>query len=314
MNKTYFFNSDAYLKLECERLGGAPFRMSAPDGTISRLIIRDIPNSLYRDAISTYGYPDLDQRCSPPAKVSSNKILKNFIPKAKDDGIISAYIRLGLSQAVEAPTLMPYASRVYIGESVIINLKREWSEIFRSFRGRLRSQLRNGPELKYFHTNDIEIFHKMYTENMIRVGASRNYFFEKDYLEKLCKIEGVDVIIASDTVGPVSGAITVVHGDMIYYHLGATSDRGLSLSPLKHVLAAIAERNANGAYEALVLGGGVGGANDQLMRFKRGFSKETLPVYALKIIIDHNAYAELCGETCLRNFSEGFFPAYRTTS
>lgn len=309
MTRPYFFNSDAYLLLEAKRLGAAASSLSLSDGSVVKFLTRPVPRSNLRDAVSVYGYPDLDQRPFPPGTVETNRLLAELLPQARAEGLVSAYLRLGLDQTVDEPAVTSGAWRSKIGEAVVVDLQRDWSGIFISFRGRLRSQLRNGPSLAFDISTDVEPFHRMYTENMARVGASAGYFFTLDYLVELLGIPGAELITASDATGPVSGAISVAHGDRVYYHLGATGDRGLAVSPLRHVLAYLAERHAMGPYTQLVLGGGVGGGDDELMRFKRGFSKETLPVFALKLITNPDLYAELNGGDT--GTGEGFFPAYR---
>jgi hypothetical protein len=68
----------------------------------------------------------------------------------------------------------------------------------------------------------------------------------------------------------------------------------------------------------LHLGGGVGGSDDRLLQFKRGFSELTFPFLTLRMITDPEKYRELTALSAQaanvpveeRLHSE-YFPAYR---
>lgn len=68
----------------------------------------------------------------------------------------------------------------------------------------------------------------------------------------------------------------------------------------------------------LHLGGGVGGSNDRLLQFKRGFSELLFPFSTLRLITDEGKYRELttrrahAADVSAEDVSSGqFFPAYR---
>jgi len=310
----HFFNSPQYLELEASRVGGEPRSSTLDSGSVINFIARRIPQTNLFDGVSVYGYPDLDQRSPQQSTVDPKQLIQEFSAKVEEHAIVSAYFRMGLHQNVGAPWRTDFADCGQVGEAVVIDLKRSWDEIFMSFRSRLRSQLRNADRLTIDFSDDIVVFHRMYIENMRRVGARESYLFSLDYLRSMCTIDGAELIIARDEKGPVSGAITLAHGPALYYHLGATGERGFGSSPLRQVLAWLAEHHAGGAYDQMVLGGGLGGANDELMRFKRGYSKDTLPVFGLKVVCNSSLYKELSGTDPVTSFEEGFFPKYRTPS
>ena len=66
------------------------------------------------------------------------------------------------------------------------------------------------------------------------------------------------------------------------------------------------------------MGGGVGGSNDRLLQFKRGFSPLLFPFSTLRLVTDEEKYRELtarraqAAEVSVEEVSGGdFFPAYR---
>lgn len=311
MSAVHFFNSDDYLDLEAERIGGEAVRITLTSGLRLNAISRPIAGAGLRDGISVYGYPDIDLRTPIPTSVELRSHIAEMAALLREHRMIAAFFRLGLCQDVGGEWRSEQAESAQVAESVVVDLARDWDEMRMSFRPRLRSQLRSDPELQIDYCGDVSAFHQIYTENMRRVGANPAYFFTESYLRRLCEIEGAGLVIARDRDGPVSGAITVVHGPDIYYHLGATGDRGFAISPLRQVLAWLCRRNAAGGHRSLVLGGGLGGADNELLRFKRGFSKRTLPVFGLKLVTDPEEFSKLSGCGPQQAFDEAFFPPYR---
>lgn len=312
MTQVHFFNSLEYLELEAERLEGTPIQIANGSGPMISLVARPIPGSTLRDGISVYGYPDLDQREPISAQVEADRVLEALRSAEATRGLTSVFFRLGFEQQVESPSNSALASKVHVGDVVAVDLQRDWADILGSFRPNLRSAIRKkGDGIDVARSDDIAAFHSMYSDNMARVGARGEYFFSLDYLQRMLGLPGARLFLTEDAEGPLAGALILSHGDMLFYHLGATSDRGLPRSALRFVLSEVMRQHANGPYRRLVLGGGFGGDNDSLLQFKRGFSKEMHPVFALKVMLDADAYSTLAGSDGSSDPFEGFFPAYR---
>nr|WP_256478357.1 GNAT family N-acetyltransferase [Notoacmeibacter sp. MSK16QG-6] len=179
------------------------------------------------------------------------------------------------------------------------------------YRKQLRYDLRRGHDLRIERSDDAAAFHHIYTENMRRVGASAIYHFSADYLAALCSLPGAELWLAHDAEGVATGGIFLRQGEITYYHLGATADRAIAASPLKHLLHNRIATLAMSGSTRLVLGGGRAGADDALLRFKRGFSRLTVPVHALRVILDPKSYARLSGLPVQPPPANGFFPTYR---
>jgi hypothetical protein len=312
VTRPYVFNSPDYLELEADRLGGTPMRLARGNGPVIGFVARQVPGSMLRDGVSVYGYPDLDQREPIAPLIDGDRVLEALRSERAADGLVSVFFRLGLNQDVQAPSNLSLASKVRVGDIVVVDLQRQWDEIFSGFRPRLRTELRNkGDGIDVRPSDDIAGFHCIYTENMRRVGAREDYFFTADYMQRLSSIPGVDLFMAMDNDGPLAGAQIVSHGDLLFYHLGATGNRGADRSALRFVLSEVIRHHAGGRFSRLILGGGRGGSDDSLLRFKRGFSREMQSVYALKVILDTESYAALSGSSHAQKAFDGFFPAYR---
>lgn len=101
-----------------------------------------------------------------------------------------------------------------------------------------------------------------------------------------------------------------VQGDVVYYHLGAYSDRGYELGAsfalFWSALSYFAKRGIHWA--ALGAGAGLSSADSGLTRFKHGWATHTRPAYFCGRILQPAVYATLVGTSHMK---AGFFPAYR---
>tara|TARA_R110002124_G_scaffold92424_4_gene234718 strand:+ start:1822 stop:2517 length:696 start_codon:yes stop_codon:yes gene_type:complete len=199
-----------------------------------------------------------------------------------------------------------------IGDSVIVPIAGDADMVFSGFRKKQRNELRNGEQFFVSQCDDIEGFHRVYTESMERARARPEYFFSVDYLRRLMEIPGAYLYSIRDGRDLLCSAMFVEQYPFLVYHLSGTATSALRRSPMRSLLAYVAMEHAGGRWQGLSLGGGVGGANDSLMRFKQGFSKAMLPVYGLKVIVDPESYAELSSiDLWDEPDLSGFFPAYR---
>lgn len=316
MNRLQVFDDPDYVILEASRLGGRPVFFGLGEDSEVGLIAQDIPNTNAGDLVSVYGYPDCFSAPCDKGPIDTNARLDRMAEEARQQGHIAAYLRLGLAH--ETPSPLPArdvtdvsAILVEVGEVVSIDLTQSAEELMAGYRKQLRYDLRRSPELRFERSEDVEAFHNIYCENMQRVDASGEYFFSVDYLSGLCHLPGVELWLAHDAYGVVAGGIFLQQGTIIYYHLGAMANRAVAMSPLKHLLHDRITALALSGPTRLILGGGRGGENDALLRFKRGFSRQTLPVHALRVIFAPVMYARISDLPQQPPSSTGFFPAYR---
>ena len=154
---------------------------------------------------------------------------------------------------------------------------------------------------------------------MDRVKARDSYYFGRDYFEKLAAMpESVHCGVV-EFEGEVAAACLFFEcGGIVQAHLGGTKSRFMNKSPLHQVLFQVAGWAKSRGNRYFHLGGGVGGSEDRLVDFKRGFSDLTFPFHTLRLITDEEKYRELtklraqtanlpAGEV----FQTDYFPAYR---
>lgn len=303
------FSSLDYLALEAERLGGVPERLFW-SGRPFDVIKRTVPGTAsHMDITSVYGYPDFPSVAE--ASVHQRSGFEVLRQQATARGIVAGYVRMGLREPIPNLPDGGMAVCVSVGDVVSVDLRRSSDAIFADYRKQLRNELRKPTSLEIALDGDIAAFHRMYVETMQRVGASQDYFFTLEYLTALHRLDGVSLVIARSEGRPVCGAIIITQGSTLFYHLGATADAALHESPIKRLLHDIIINHANGAYEELVLGGGFGAGESNLLRFKRGFSKRVHTARALRFVFQSDVYRRLSHINGALDLSNGFFPAYR---
>jgi hypothetical protein len=158
-------------------------------------------------------------------------------------------------------------------------------------------------------------FTRLYQETMARNGASDFYFFDQGYFERLrAALPGhlhLLVTALGDTVG-AAGLLTEFNG-IVQAHLVGTNSELRALSPFKVLLddARIWARERGD--QVLHLGGGRGGREDSLMRFKGEFSPNRHLFHTGRWILDEGLYRDLLSarQSDGRHVDPAFFPAYR---
>jgi len=153
---------------------------------------------------------------------------------------------------------------------------------------------------------------RLYEETMVRNGASSYYFFPDAYWEILRTELGPAQFVA-EVLGPdgdvMATALCFAAAPWAHCHIQASSEAGRGASATFLLFSELARSLQEQGYRIFNIGGGVGGADDGLLRFKLGFDHDgLLPVAVGKRIHDPVAYERLTG----RRDTDGFFPAYRS--
>jgi len=169
-----------------------------------------------------------------------------------------------------------------------------------------------------FH--NIDEFMAIYNETMTRNGARDNYFFPRNYYLELKERFGdsIKLYFARQNGRAVSASMFFLSGRIIQYHLSGTPAEHFSLNGGKLILDEVRKYGAQNGYAWLHLGGGVGSSEDNLYRFKAGFSKTRLTFEIVRLIVDEEKYSELCKRRHERlgilfsgRSRSGYFPSYR---
>jgi hypothetical protein len=329
------YHFPGYARL-CGRLEGGEARaFVASDGPSTffvPLIVRNVPGRLcngqdLRDATVPYGYPgpllaygdgvdDADQR------LFLHGAVRALMACLREHRIVSVFARLHPLLPVDPAVLGQFGSVVPSGETVAIDLSRPEETLWRQMRSNHRRDISKAIGRGEVAERDatwagLGAFVQAYRETMIRNGANPYYLFTDEYYETLREALGDHLHLWTVRAGSdiIAGALLTECNGIVQYHLGGTADRFLTGNPLKllfHRAMAWFKMRGN---RWLHLGGGVGGASDSLLHFKRGFSPDTFPFYTWRLVLDVDTYDELLARAGGTGAPDAqpprFFPAYR---
>lgn len=297
-----FFRSRPFLDAEgvthSLRIETTTGRLLAP------LIVRQIDEGPERDAISPYGYPgiaaDIDHTLGGPTSAAP-------LDPARVDfsgtGLVTAFIRHTLAAA----PLSGASARnvVQIADPELAPKSRP------SDRNQINKNLRNGYELRLVPGPETEPadragFLAAYEQTMRRTGAAERYFFAAPYFDRLLESERTWLALALSPSGEVAAASIAARSDgYLHYYLSGSADAHLRDSPMKNIVAGLAEFSAELGLP-LNLGGGIT-PGDRLEDFKRGFANREQFWRTSEIVCDPGAYARLSAGLGAGDY----FPAYR---
>jgi Acetyltransferase (GNAT) domain len=290
-----FFRSPQFLEAEGVTHS---LRIESEGGELlAPLIVRPIPGSDARDAISPYGYPGFGGRGAvDPEEIDWGAT-----------GLVSAFVRNTLAEP------LPLAGAgernlVQIADPALPRKQRS------SDRNQINRNRRKGYEVKIVPGPEAAAaeragFLAAYEGTMHRAAAAERYFFAERYFELILDFERCWLALALAANGEVAAAsIAALSDGYLHYYLSGSLDSHLRDSPMKNVVAALVELSAE--LEApLNLGGGIS-AGDALEDFKRGFANREQAWRTSELVCDPAAYGRL-SESVAGDSPDGFFPAYR---
>jgi hypothetical protein len=189
----------------------------------------------------------------------------------------------------------------------------------------LRQEIRKARELGFVTSHDDEWryaddFVRLYRDTMGRRAGKNEYLIDADWLVRFREALGSHAHLFVTTYeGQVASALLAMeYGPFLHAHLTGINADLVAHSPLKVMLDDIRQWGTDRGLKSFHLGGGLGGQEDSLFRFKRRFSPD---VYEFRIgcwVLKAAEYAELtqarrrelAGQG-IEMGEPGFFPAYR---
>lgn len=185
-------------------------------------------------------------------------------------------------------------------------------------RRNVRKALANGLTFKVEHAaGAYERFAELYRQTMKRRDAQPYYFFSGDYFRGFRELLGdaQALLTVSKDEEMIAGALFMRSPGLIHYHLGGSGPGYLELRPNNLLFFEAMQWGAALGATALHLGGGYR-PDDELFRFKAGFSPLRARFYVGRAVHDEQAYARARQARDAR--AEGasavpgtYFPAYR---
>ncbi|MGD9991029.1 GNAT family N-acetyltransferase [Pseudonocardia sp.] len=258
------------------------------------LVVRDVPGTSDRDAVSPYGYPGATTEGDAPDAREVD---------LSGTGLVTAFIRDGLG----APSLAGGTAR---GRVMIYDpaLPRTVSK---SYRRDVRRNEQDGYSTEVLDGRDVddevlEGFAAAYAETMSHVGAATRYEFSPKYLRTCLDFERSWLAVTRGPDGDVAAAELLVGSDgVLHSYLAGTRTAHRMRSPGKNATVAtldLADRLA----VRLNHGGGLT-PGDGIEASKRSYTNTEASFVTHELVCDPARYAALSSG----DIETGYFPSYR---
>ncbi|HEX6601448.1 MAG TPA: GNAT family N-acetyltransferase [Solirubrobacterales bacterium] len=287
-----FFRSPQFLEAE-----GAThtLRIESDEGElVAPLIVREIPGTEARDAISPYGYPGFaggDQTLDPESIDFSAT------------GLVSVFIRHTLGLSLLAGATERNVVQIADPELPPKSRPSDRRQVRRNLEAGYTLEVVPGPKTT---PEQRAGFLDVYEQTMRRTDAAPHYFFGATYFDRILVAEQTWLVLATAPEGDLAAAsIAAVSDGYLHYYLSGSADSHLREAPMKNVVTRLVE-HATELGLPLNLGGGIS-PGDALEEFKRGFANRQQPWLTSELICDERKYAQLSAG----RDAAGFFPAYR---
>lgn len=271
------------------------------------------------DATSCYGYGGPAWRLRRGA--ARTGLLSGFWAEEgsilRELGVVSEFVRLHPLIPSSGP-LRGSADLVERGRTVAVDLSRDASALTDGLatihRGNIERARKCGVEVRVSDRPDLlDEFCLLYRQTMDRLGARPEYYFPRSTLSGLFALPGGSAWLATAHLqGQVVAASIFLSGRRFWHYHLAASNEVARRSGANHLLLfesmlfakALGRRQAH-------LGGGLGGGDDGLLRFKVGFGGRLHPFRTVQRVVLPATYDELCGYARVDAGGTAFFPAYR---
>jgi Acetyltransferase (GNAT) domain len=334
-NREVFAHPD-YLNLY-RKTGDKPICLvyTCPGGrVIHPVILRDLRatdfwgsagEEVYDTIAPPYGYggPFVDGEVAP--FVLLEPFFEEYQIWARSHGVISEYNILSPKEDFE----IPYPGEVEVKAPTVVRTLGKadevWSDYKASVRGHVRTAERAGVYVEVDQTGDrVGDFLEIYTETMLRRGATANYFLTMEFLEELNRTLGgyYTYFHALLDGRVVSSELVLLSHDSTFFFRGGTRSDSLRVGPnllLKHHVILWSIQQGKRTY---LLGGG-NSADDTLYHYKLSFApRGARDLKVGKWIIDPNRYWEAVEARRAYERARGapwapkagYFPEYRAMS
>ena len=284
------------------------------------LVLRPIEGTEALDATSPYGYSGPVSNADPNDTDFWYLACQSLLETLASEQVATAFIRLHPLLPAPLDVFRSFGSVVEHGLTVSIDLSLSGEEIWRRTRRDHRKQIRQirtrDRKVVFDDWSYFDEWMEAYYDNMRRVGASDFYFFSRDHFqglrERLKEHVHLVVVLVEDTVG--AGDLFFRYGGFVESYLGGmrTAYRGEHLDKLLYdEVRRWAQDQGAAVYH---IGGGRGGASDQLYNYKAGFSDRRHPFHTWRLVPSPDANQQLVNQLTPGEDAEnrtGYFPVYR---
>lgn len=305
-----FYYEDSYIK--------AINVVMLRDIGMDKHFVGKIPANTYYDLSTPYGYGGflVEGDISQESINNLNIEYSNFCINKR---IISEFVRFHpvLNNSIQVKDVYDVA---LLGKTVVIDLSSSdliWDNFVSQNRNKIRKAQRAGVKICWGQDTDLyNEFIKIYNKTMDRNNAESYYYFKDYFYESIhTDLKYNSLMFYAVYQGKIIAmSIMLFANNQMHYHLSASDEDYLNIAPTNLLLYEAACWGCANGLKTLHLGGGVGGHEDSLYKFKSNFNKNSDASFCIgKKIFDKKIYNELvnirysCGDITQSNY----FPLYK---
>jgi len=305
-----------YVRIDAGLTGGTPaaFRYEeAGRVLLVPLVLRPVPDTDLRDALSPYGYPGPVGDPGPGFWSRAGQAMAEFLGTR---GIITTFVRMHPLLSTPIAALARAGTVVQHGETVSVDLtlttEQLWQQTHRTHRNQINKARRAGVSIVFDDWSWFDEWIGAYHATMRRVGATEFYFFTAAHFHRLRAALGDRIHLAAAVSAEgelLGGNLFFAYAGMMHTHLQATRDGSTSYADklLYDEVRRWGREHGNTVYH---LGGGLGGQADSLFRYKAAFGSGRHPFHTWRVVADRGAFEKLAGVPTPELLT-GRFPPYR---
>lgn len=279
---------------------------------------RPAPDGLY-DAESIYGY------AGPIATSRDDAFLaeawRGYKDWCREEGIVCEFVRF--NPLLENHELASPGTEIWRDrQTVVMELDRGMDTVWQGYKDVHRNAVRKARKCgltcaEIASSEGLAAFRALYDDTMEALDAAPFYRFSSAYYEALIHGlgESCRLFLVHFEGRPIAGALFLLHGTTINYHLAGVSRQHRNLAPNNLLIDEVARWAAARGYRQFHLGGGRTAAEDDgLFRFKARFSPDRRDQYYGRRVFDQAAYETLRGiwrEQFAGSDEPSYFQLYR---
>ena len=275
------------------------------------------------DAVSVYGYagPIASRKFTDKEKANYFNYLLEYFNYAKIVSVFSSIHPL----LRQADLLEGLGEMIPTAPTISIDLTLPQEVQWKSYRKRYKSKINQLKKLGYSCYEDKEklnweTFVDLYYKLMKSIDASPYYLFPREYFSfiKHKMNDYVRLFVCLHEEEVIHAAIVTSCNYILQYHLvGDVKSGHKAMSPGKLLIDSVRLWGIEKGARYFHLGRGLGGAEDSLLHFKKGFSKQENTFWFWRFIANINKYQHFSQTLGITNFSDvdaNYFPIYRKFS
>ena len=271
-----------------------------------------IEENKYFDLSSPYGYGGFIIEGEDYKKVN-----ESYEEYCKKNNIICEFVRFHLLENYQEK----YSGEaINIKHNIIRKLNMPPEEMLMDFEHKVRKNIkkanRNNLQIQIDTTGEtLDNFLEIYYSTMDRNNAEQEYYFDKSFFEKINEMkENVAYFNVLYEGKIISTELVIYSPNNCYSYLGGTLSEYFDLRPNDFLKYEIIKWAYSKGIKNFILGGGYGGEDDGIYRYKKSFSPNGIyDFYIGKNIFNEKIYAELVKirEESGKIENTNFFPLYR---